>query len=341
MSEFELRDPFFLLVALLGPLIVWLAVRGGGRLAYSSVALLERTGRSLRHRVAHLPALLLGVACALLAVAFAGPRIGDATTEVHREGIAIELAIDVSGSMDARDFVRGDMGVSRLDTVKEIVSRFVKGDGADLGGRPDDLIGLVVFARYADAICPLTLDHLNLDHILGQVEINFDPNEQGTSVGEGLALAVERLHRHPAKSKVIILLTDGVSNSGAIDPLQAATLAAQHDIKVYAIGAGRTGLAPVPFKTADGRTVIRRARVELDEKTLQEIASRTGGRYFHAASADGLQEVYREIDALERTEITETRYLQYTEHFDGWVLASLGCMGLAALLSSSVLRRYP
>ncbi|MCP5040304.1 MAG: VWA domain-containing protein [bacterium] len=340
MTGFELRDPLFLLVGLLAPLVVWLAVRGGGRLAYSSLQLIESTGRSLRHRVAHLPALLGGIACALLAVAFAGPRIGDATTEVHREGIAIEIAIDVSGSMDARDFVSGDMGISRLDAVKGIVSRFVTGDD-DLGGRPDDLVGLVVFALYADAICPLTLDHLNLDHILGQVEINPDPKEQGTSVGEGLALAVERLHRHRAKSKVIILLTDGVSNSGAIDPLQAAALAAQHDIKVYAIGAGRTGLAPVPVKMPDGRTVVRRARVELDEKTLQEIAQRTGGRYFHAASSEGLEEVYREIDELERTQITEVRYLQYSEHYDRWVVASLGCIGVAALLGNTVLRRFP
>ena len=340
MTGWELRDPLFLLVGLLAPVIGWLAMRGGGRLAYSSLQLVESTGRSLRHRIAHLPAWLTGIACLLLAIAFAGPRIGDATTEVHREGIAIEIAIDVSGSMDARDFVRADVGVSRLDTVKAIVSRFVKGDG-DLTGRPDDLIGLVVFARFADAICPLTLDHLNLDHILDQVEINFDPDEQGTSVGEGLALAVERLHRHPAKSKVIILLTDGVNNTGAIDPLQAASLAARHDIKVYAIGAGRTGLAPVPFRTPNGRSVIRRARVELDEKTLQEIASRTGGRYFHAASAEGLEAVYQEIDALERTQITEVRYLQYSEHYDRWVLASLGVLAVAGLLAGSVLRRFP
>jgi len=340
MNPWELREPLFLLVGLLAPLLVWLLVRGGGRLSYSSISLLENTRRTLRQRLAQLPAVLLGVAILLLAVAFAGPRVGDATTEVHREGIAIEMAIDVSGSMNARDFVRGNTGISRLDTVKEIVSRFVTG-AEDLSGRPDDLIGLVVFARYADAVCPLTLDHLNLDHILGQVTINEDPNEQGTSVGEGLALAVERLHSHPAKSKVIILLTDGVSNTGEIDPLQAATLAASHDIRVYAIGAGRTGLAPVPVRTADGRTVLRKVQVELDEKTLQEIAARTGGRYFHAASATGLEEVYREIDQLERTEITETRYLQYSEHYDVWVASSLVCIGLAALLGSSVLRRFP
>ncbi len=340
MSQWELRDPLFLLVGLLAPVVIWLAMRGGGRLSYSSIRLLDHTKRSLRHRLAHFPAVLLGLACLLLAVAFAGPRIGDATTEVHREGIAIQMAIDVSGSMNARDFVSGNMGISRLDTVKEIVSRFVTGEGG-LSGRPDDLIGLVVFARFADAVCPLTLDHLNLDHILGQVEINEDPQEQGTSVGEGLALAVERLHEHPAKSKVIVLLTDGVSNQGAIDPLQAATLAAQHDIRVYAIGAGRTGLAPVPVRTSDGRTVLRRVRVELDEKTLQEIAVRTGGRYFHAASSKGLEEVYREIDELERTEITEVRYLQYSEHYDVWVASSLFCVALAGLLGSGVLRRFP
>lgn len=340
MNQWELRDPFFLLAGLLAPIVIWLTLRGGGRLSYSSIALLDQTGSSLRLRLARLPALLLGLACVLLAVAFAGPRIGDATSELHREGIAIQMAIDVSGSMDARDFVSGNMGISRLDTVKEIVSRFVVGKGG-LPGRPDDLIGLVVFARYADAVCPLTLDHLNLDQILGDVEINRDPDEQGTSVGEGLALAVERLHRHPAKSKVIILLTDGVSNQGSIDPLQAATLAAEQDIRVYAIGAGRTGLAPVPVRMSDGRTVLRRVRVELDEKTLQEIAARTGGRYFHAASSKGLEEVYREIDELERTEISEIRYLQYSEHYDVWVAGSLLCVALAALLGSSILRRFP
>jgi Ca-activated chloride channel family protein len=340
MNQWELRDPLFLLVAILAPLVIWLSIRGGGQLAYSSIRLFDQTGRSLRHRLSGLPAFLLGLACVLFGVAFAGPRTGDATTEVHREGIAVQMVVDVSGSMDARDFVSGNMGISRLDAVKDIVGRFVVGDG-DLSGRPDDLIGLVVFARYADAICPLTLDHLNLDHILDQVEINQDPNEQGTAVGEGLALAVERIYRHPAKSKVIILLTDGVSNQGAIDPLQAATVAAQHDIRVYAIGAGRTGLAPVPVKTPDGRTVLRRVRVELDEKTLQEIAARTGGRYFHASSSQGLEEVYREIDELERTEITEVRYLQYSEHYDAWVSGALLCIALSALSGSSVLRRFP
>ncbi len=340
MNTLELRDPLFLLAGLLAPVIVWLALRGSGRLTYSSIALVDRAGSSLRARLARLPAFLLGLAWVLLAVALAGPRTGDSTSEVHREGIAINLVVDVSGSMDARDFVRGNMGISRLDIVKDIVNQFVTGDG-DLSGRPDDLLGLVVFARYADAICPLTLDHLNLSEIVKQVEINRDQDEQGTAVGEGLALAVERLRQHPAKSKVVILLTDGVSNMGAIDPLQAATLAADNDIRVYAIGAGRTGLAPVPVRTRDGRTVLRRVQVELDEKTLQEIAARTDGRYFHAANADSLRRVYEEIDRLERTEIVEIRYLQFTEHYTRWVEASLGCVGLSVLLAGTLLRRYP
>lgn len=340
MSDLELRDPLFLLVGLLAPLIVWLALRSSGRLTYSSLSLVDRAGTSLRARLARLPAMLLGLAWILLSIALAGPRTGDSTSEVHREGIAINLVVDVSGSMDARDFVRGNMGVSRLDIVKEIVDQFVVGDD-DLSGRPDDLLGLVVFARYADAICPLTLDHLSLSEILKQVEINRDPNEQGTAVGEGLALAVERLRQHPAKSKVVILLTDGVSNVGSIDPQQAAVLAADNDIRVYAIGAGRTGLAPVPVQTRDGRTVLRKVQVELDEKTLQKIAARTGGRYFHAANAKALRGVYEEIDRLERSEIIEIRYLQFTEHYTRWVEASLGCVGLSLLLAGTVLRRFP
>ena len=221
---------------------------------------------------------MLGLGWVLLSVALAGPRTGDSTSEIHREGIAINLVVDVSGSMDARDFVRGNMGISRLDIVKDIVNQFVIGDD-DLTGRPDDLLGLVIFARYADAICPLTLDHLNLLAILAGLDIASSGEERMTALGEGLALAVERLRENPALSKVAILLTDGVSNAGDISPLQAAELAARHDIKVYTIGAGTNGRAPMedihPFT---GRKVLRSVTVEIDEKTLREIADDTGGR---------------------------------------------------------------
>ncbi len=339
MTGWEFRDPLFLLVGLFAPVWVWLGLRSTSRLTYSSLDLMDEMPQTLRARLANLPAVLLGLSCFLLAIALAGPRTGDSTTEVHREGIAITLVVDVSGSMDARDFVRGNMGVSRLDAVKEIIARFVTG-GEGLSGRPDDLISLVVFARYADAICPLTLDHLNLSQILADVTINRDPDEQGTAVGEGLALAVERLRGHEAESKILILLTDGVNNAGEIDPMQAAKLAAAHDMRVYAIGAGRTGLAPVPVQTRDGRTVLQRVRVELDEKSLQAIAHETGGRYFHATNAKALAQVYAEIDRLERTEITEIKYLQYTEHYAAWVVGALASMALSGLLAGTFLRRF-
>jgi Ca-activated chloride channel family protein len=230
--------------------------------------------------------------------------------------------------------------VSRLDAVKEIVRRFVLG-GEGLGGRPDDLIGMVQFARYADATCPLTLDHLNLAAILDQIEIAREPAEDGTAVGEGLALGVERLRRHPAKSKVIVLLTDGVNNAGEIDPLHAAELAAAHDIRVYAVGAGQTGLAPVPVQAPDGRVFLRRAHVELDEKTLRAIAQRADGRYFHARNSEMLSDVYAEIDRLERTRVSEVRYMQYREHYAGWTLGALACVAVAGLAAATILRRLP
>jgi Ca-activated chloride channel family protein len=250
------------------------------------------------------------------------------------------MVVDRSGSMQARDFVRGDASVSRLDVVKEVFRRFVAGEGGG-GGRPDDLIGLVAFARYADGLCPLTLDHGNLQAILADVEIASGRNEDGTAIGEGLALAVERLRGLEVSSKVAILLTDGVNNAGDIDPLHAADLAAQYGIKVYAIGAGSSGLAPVPVQLPDGRTMLRQAYVEIDEATLRQIAERTGGRYFHAADASGLGEVIAEIDRLERSEVTEIHYLTYEYHHASFVGGALLAMAGAALLSGTVLRRLP
>lgn len=340
MFDWELRDPLFLIVAALAPLVYWLAARMPAVLSYSSLAIVDVAPRSARARFAKLPALLLAAAALVLAIALAGPRTGSATSRIQREGIAIAMVVDRSGSMQARDFVRGDTSISRLDVVKEVFRRFVSGEGA-AGGRPDDLVGLVVFARYADGVCPLTLDHGNLLSILADVEIVTEQKEDGTAIGEGLALAVERLRGIEASSKVALLLTDGVSNVGDIDPLQAADLAAQHGIKVYAIGAGTTGYAPVPAQAPGGRTVLRQAYVQIDEETLRQIAQRTSGRYFHAADASGLTQVIEEIDRLERSEISEIRYLTYEYHYAGWVVAGLLLIVSAAVLSGSVLRRLP
>ena len=340
MSDWELRDPLFLLVGLLAPLVYLFASRLPGAVTYSSLSIITGAPVSLRRRLAALPALLLALATLTLAIALAGPRTGSAVNRIKREGIAIAMVVDRSGSMRARDFVADDLSVDRLAVVKQVFRDFVVG-GRHSGGRPDDLIGLVAFARYADSLCPLTLDHGNLLTILEDLEIVTDPEEDGTAVGEGLALAVERLRGHPAASKVILLLTDGVNNAGDIDPLEAADLAVANGIKVYAIGAGRTGYAPVPVELPGGRTVLRRAYVEIDERTLQAIAERTGGRYFHATDADGLGQVVKEIDELERSEITEIRYLEYAEHYAGFVTAALLLVASSALLNGTLLRRLP
>jgi Ca-activated chloride channel family protein len=339
MTGWVWRDPLFLLLALFAPLVFHWARRSPSVVRYSSLSLLEAAPDSWRIRLLALPAALLAAATVLLAVALAGPRTGDASTLVRREGIAMMLVVDRSGSMNARDFVEDDRSIDRLAAVKGVLRSFLGVDGSG-PGRPDDLIGLVTFARYADSVAPLTLDHANLAAILEDVTVVEEPSEDGTAVGEGLALAVERLRRHPARSRVAILLTDGVSNTGDVTPGQAAELAAAHDIRVYTIGAGRTGRAPFPMQWR-GQTVLRQAYVELDERTLQEIAERTGGRYFHAESADALAEVYEEIDALERSEVAEIRYMQYDEHYAAFAALGGALIAAAALLAHGALRRLP
>lgn len=341
LTNFEFSDPVLLLFSLLAPLVYIQASRVPSVVHYSSLQLVESSKRSLRSRLVSLPAVLMALATLALSIALAGPRTGNAVTEIKREGIAIGMVVDRSGSMEARDFVRGDRSTSRLDVVKKIFRDFVLG-GVGFGeGRPDDLIGLISFARHADGVCPLTLDHGSLIAILDQIETPVDQREDGTAVGEGLALAVERLRRQEVVSKIVILLTDGVSNAGEIEPLQAADLAAQYGVKVYTIGAGYTGFAPYPVRRADGRTSLQRVRVEIDEVTLQRIAQRTGGRYFHATNEQGLREVIEEIGRLERSEVSEIRYLEYELHFAPFVGMALALVTLAALLSSTWLRRLP
>jgi Ca-activated chloride channel family protein len=341
MFDIEFRTPALLFVALLAPLVFYLASRSSSMVGYSSLATLRRVPRSLRARLAKLPAALLALAVASLAVALAGPRTPDAQTRISRDGVAIMVVVDRSSSMRARDMVSGDTSIDRLDVVKEVFRNFVLGEKG-LGGRVDDAIGLVSFAGYADSLCPLTMDHGNLVAMSEELEIVTDPHEDGTAIGEGLALSVERLRRNPSKSKVVILLTDGVNTAGDIQPLQAAQLAVDYKTKVYCIGVGTEGVAPVPMvNPLTGREQLQAARVEIDEKTLEEIAKKTGGQYFRATDKEVLAEIYAKIDRMERTEITKVRYLRYTEHFASWVFAGLGLMGIATVLGGTVFRRLP
>jgi Ca-activated chloride channel family protein len=339
--SWEFRDPWFLLVALAAPLVFWLATRNPATVRYSSLVILDSTPRTLRARLAKLPAVLLALSVIILAIALAGPRTPDAETRVSREGIAIMMVIDRSSSMNARDLVPENLEINRLTVVKDVFRCFVLGDKGVGEGRKDDTVGLVAFARYADSLCPLTLDHGNLATLVDDLEIVQERAEDGTAIGDGLALAVERLRRNQAKSRIAILLTDGVNNAGVIDPRQAADLAASHDIKVYCIGAGTEGFAPVPAVTFFGRRTFRRMYVEIDEETLRAVADKTGGRYYRATDEEALARIYQEIDQLERTKVTEFRYLQYHEHYAGFVLAGLGLIGVASILNGTVLRRIP
>ncbi len=261
MFNWELRDPWFLLFGLLAPLVFWWSSRPLAAVQYSSLSLLDKTPPSWRTRFSWLPALFNALAIIALAIGLARPRTPDAQTKVTREGIAIMMAIDRSSSMDARDLVQNDMSVDRLSVVKEVFARFVQGDGGRTSrGRPGDMIGLVTFAGFADSICPLTSDHGNLTALVKQLEIERVRYEDGTAIGDGLGLAIERLRQSDAKSRVVILLTDGVQNAGVIDPLKAAELAAQQGIKVYCIGAGTNGFAPVPVRDPfSGRVILRGA----------------------------------------------------------------------------------
>jgi Ca-activated chloride channel family protein len=338
--DWELRDPSFLVLLLLAPLVYWLASRSRSLLSYSTLSLVRGAGTTLRMRLAKLPAILLALATITLVVGLARPRTPQRETKVSREGIAIMMVVDLSSSMDARDLVQDDRAVNRLDVVKDVFLKFVNG-GDRMTGRPDDLIGLVTFAGYADSVCPLTLDHGNLSNIVKDLSIVQIESEDGTAIGDGLGLAVERLRRSKAKSKIAILLTDGVTTAGVIEPLKAAELALDQEIKVYCIGAGTNGLAPVPGYDMFGRRRLVAQRVEIDEETLKQVADKTGGKYYRAENKDALAEIYNTIDQLERVQVSEVRFLQYAEHFPYFVLTGMGLIAAATLLGGSVFRKLP
>jgi Ca-activated chloride channel family protein len=335
IAPVELRQPWFLLVALAAlPLYMW-ARRPPGRLTFSSLRLLP-VRRSWRARTSFVPAALLSLSVVGLAVAMAGPRLPDRRGAVRREGIAIMMVVDVSGSMRALDLSTPDEERTRLEAVVDVFDDFVTGkDG--LPGRPNDAIGLVSFAGYADTRSPLTLDHDNLVAIARSLEIVTDREEDGTALGDGLGLAVERLRESKARSRVAILLTDGVSNAGTDAPLDAAKLAVKLGIKVYTVGAGTNGLAPVRVvDEVTGRSFLRQMPVEIDDETLRAIANETGGAYFRATDADALRQVYGRIDRLERSELRGEKWRQYREEFAaplaiGLLLAALGLLGECTL----------
>ena len=337
MAALEFREPLLLLLAFLAVPVFLLARRAPGRVLYSSLSLLPAQRGGLRARLAWLPDALLALALLALVLALAGPRIGERFSRIEREGIAIMMVVDTSGSMSALDLSTANRERTRLEAVQDVFELFVLG-GGDLPGRPDDAIGLIAFAAYADTAAPLTLDHENLVAVARNLEITTLAEENFTAIGDALGLAVERMRESPAQSRIIVLLTDGVNNAGVETPAAAAQLAHSQDVKVYTIGAGSTGIAHMRVRDARRGSTLRAVAVEIDEETLRDIAERTGGRYFRADNAEALIDVYAEIDRLERTRISEDRSRQYDELFR-WplalalMLAALGWLGRGAVFA--------
>jgi Ca-activated chloride channel family protein len=275
-----------------------------------------------------LPPALRALALVALVVAAAGPRIGGDTVEVKQEGIAIVITIDISSSMLAEDFAPSN----RLEVAKRQAVGFIR-------GRSADRIGLVAFAGEALTQVPVTLDYPVIEQAV--MDLRIGSLEDGTAIGSGLATAVNRLRRAPDKSKVILLLTDGENNKGLIDPRTAAATAAAFDIKVYTIGVGTIGEAPIPTGRGLGGFRYELLPVRIDEPLLQEIAQKTGGRYFRAKDSEALSRIFRQIDALEKTPIQVTRYTRYDETTRPLILLGLGALALELLIASTLVVRVP
>ncbi len=326
LSIISFKNPWFLLLALIP---VWWYVRLYLRKEKGEVPMWGNSGwydhhqGSIRAKLTWIPRFMGFLGLLSLVFALGRPRLPIQEQEIKADGIDIMLALDLSSSMLARDF-----DPDRLEASKEVAMDFVD-------KRKYDRIGLVVFAGEAFTQCPLTTDHMVLkDFIQG---VNIGLLEDGTAIGMGLATAVNRIKDSDAKSKIIILLTDGVNNKGYIEPMTAAEIAKEYGIKVYTIGVGTTGFAPMPVnRRMDGSYIFRNARVEIDEQLLHRIADITGGKYFRAVDKENLEKIYDEIDRLEKTEIEVLVLKKYRELFRFSLLLGLGLIFLSALFRKTI-----
>ena len=330
-----LKDPLILcLIIILVPLVLanYIFRKDRGILRFSSLNYFKRIeqGSSVKYR--HILIALRVLIIILLVTALARPQSGKAHSKVTTEGIDIILALDVSGSMLAEDFHLKNKRRNRLYVSKEVVKDFIE-------WRENDRIGMVVFAGQAYTQCPLTLDYDVLLQFLEKVEIGMV--EDGTAIGSAIGVCVNRLKTSKAKSKVVILLTDGRNNAGGIDPLTAAELAKTFGTKIYTVGAGTKGLAPYPTKNLFGLKTYRSIQIDIDEEGLTEIAKITGGKYFRATDTASLKEVYRQIDSLEKTKMEEAKYTEYSELFIYLLIPALGILLFEVVLANTRFRRIP
>ncbi len=326
--------PQLLWLLLILPVVAFLRARRGPRAAvrYASVATAAAVGRTTRARVGRWLPVLRWPAAALLIVALARPQVSHASTKVTASGVDMMLALDVSGSMQALDLRLDGARADRLKVVKSVVTKFID-------ARPNDRMGIVAFAGRPYLVSPLTLDHDWLQKNLDRISIGSV--EDGTAIGSALAASVNRLRKSDAKSKVVVLLTDGVNNAGSVSPSMAAQAAAAEGIRVYTIAVGAEGRAPIPVVDDAGRRRIVMGEVEVDEQTLRGIARTTGGAFFRATDTDSLQAIYARIDALEKTTRSVNHFERREERFAWAALPGLALVLAEVGLGLTALRRIP
>lgn len=324
-----LHPEYFYLLLLIIPLAAWYVIRLSKTQAsfkLASTAAFNGMTPGFRVYMRHLPFVLRVVSIVLIIIVIARPQAVDSWEETETQGIDIALALDVSGSMLAQD-----LQPDRLQAAKKVAAEFIN-------DRPNDNIGLVIFAGESFTQCPLTTDHKVLLNLLNDIE--FGMIEDGTAIGLGLATSVNRLKDSESQSRVVILLTDGTNNSGQIAPLTAADLARSYGIRVYTVGVGTKGMAPTPVNGPYGMR-MQNMPVDIDEKTLTEIAAMTGGQYFRAQDTEGLRQVYEEIDQMEKYLISVQNVTRRQELFLPFALAALGLILLELLLRRTWLRAVP
>jgi Ca-activated chloride channel family protein len=327
--------PYFLLLLLLLPLLAWLKGRRGQPPAflYSAVRLVEGLTRARRSRAGAFLAALRWLVLALFIVALAQPRLMKSTTTVKASGVDIVAALDMSGSMISEDFVVRGQRVNRFNMARAVLKQFIE-------QRPNDRIGLVVFAAQSFIATPLTLDHDFLQENLDRLEIGTINADQ-TAIGDALTTALNRLRELKSKSKIVILMTDGQNNAGKVDPLTAMQAAQALGVKVHAIGIGTRGMAPMPVFMGGRKVGYQQQPVDIDEDTLQKIADKTGGKYYRADNAERFRQIYAEIDKLEKTEAVINKFAQFDELFPWFVTCGLALLLVEVALGQTLFRRLP
>jgi len=331
-----LQPEWLALLALLPLILIWRGRRGTvAAVEYSNIAAAKTAARESRSRFGRWTKFLPIAAAALLVVGLARPQLVHGRTEVEASGIDIMLCVDVSGSMQALDFKLNGVPTNRIDIVKSVVAKFID-------DRPNDRIGIIAFSAAPYLVSPPTLDHDWLQQNLDRVKVAGDMGvEDGTAIGSAIASATNRLRDLPSKSKIIVLLTDGANNMGKISPPAAAEAAKALGVKVYTIGAGAEGQIPEPVKDAAGNTQIVMAKSDVDVDLLKKIADTTGAQFFRATDTDSLQDIYSQINSLEKTTAKVHKFEKVKDVFAWAVIPAFALLGLSVFLEQTRLRRLP